>query len=163
MGFFDKAEQAFDLAYALNPNDPQTLASSASGLALCGHHHRAYERSNEALKIGLGSNLIDWGYLIMPRFWSGDYLGCAEVAARSENILICFAAWKAAALGLAEEYSRAADVWQEFIDLARGRWVGQANPNNGMIVDWLLQSFPIRNTKDKQHLCEGLTRIGVCF
>ncbi len=157
---FEQAELSYRMAYDLNENDPWTLISSTMGLAFCEQHDEARTRADLALEFNMTVDPRHWGYIGCVRFLDRDYEGCVQAINLSEDVVYNFAGWKAAALGQMERTHEARAEWERFVSLVRSDWRGSRDPEEGVIAEWFLHSFPIRSTDDWARLRDGLIAAG---
>ncbi len=160
---FERSAISYDLACDLNENDPWTLVSSALGWSFLDDCERARKMADQALVLSLQPTRMHWGYQATIRFLCGDYAGCVEAADNSGFIIKNVAAWKAAALvhlGRQDDARRAA---REFRGLVQDSWVGDVLPDDEVVAQWFLGSFPIKNTATWQTLKDGIEQAGIAM
>lgn len=158
---FGQAEQAFDLAHTLNPNNPRTLLPSAHGLSFCGLHDEANRLVDEALKADYELTAAHWGYAACVRYLAGRYDEAIEAGNRAENAIIDINCWRAAAHAMVGDKGEAARLIDDFILHARENWEGSKEPTVSRIADWFVQCFPINRPEDVDHLREGIEISGL--
>lgn len=159
---FAKAEQVFELAVDLNPNDPRILVSAAQGLSFCGIHDVANRLLDEAIDISIALSPEQWSYASSIRFLAGRYAESIAAGERSSDAFIDIDAWRAAAHALNGDCDAARALCAQFIDRARGEWAGSSKPDTAAIREWFVQCFPLQRSVDSAHLCSGIDRSGLC-
>jgi DNA-binding SARP family transcriptional activator/Tfp pilus assembly protein PilF len=158
---YDQAHGPVSLACDLNDSDPWTLVSAALVQAYSAKFDRAEQLARQALDISLSPSPAHWGFQAAIRFLLGDYAGCVEAAALSEDVPKAGAAWAAAALLHLKHEKEAAAEAQRFLTLIRSIWCGPQDPSDAVIMQWLLHIFPIRRREDWERLRDGLRGAGV--
>lgn len=153
---FDQAEFRYDLARDLNENDTWTLVSSGQGLAFAGRQEQAHSLSDEALLLNNQLSPVEWGYQVGTRFLCGDYAMAVQSADQAGDAIPNLPAWKAASLVYLGREDEAREVGKGFLEKMRAQWAGGSNPGDADVVNWLLESFPIRSGEDRERFRHGV-------
>lgn len=153
---FDQAEFRYDLARDLNENDTWTLVSSGQGLAFAGQQEQAHSLSDEALLLSNQLSPVEWGYQVGTRFLCGDYAMAVQSADQAGDAIPNLPAWKAASLVYLDRADEAREIGKSFLEKMRVQWVGGSNPGDADVVNWLLESFPINSSEDRERFRHGV-------
>ena len=160
-GRYDQAENYHRQVYDLNPNNPNTLISSANGLAMCGRSEEASAMAEEAVRLLPSISAAQWGYLASTRFLTGDYQGCIEAADLAGVVLPVAPGWRAAALGKLRRIKDAKIAGQDFMSFVRSRWQGQGPCEARAAALWFLGHCPVKHDAALKNIKEGLAVAGL--
>lgn len=155
---FGDAENSFENALDLNPDDPWTVISSSLGAGFAGRREAAAAGTARFRAEGWITTPVVWGYYANIRFLAGDLEGCVAAAENARPGLINLPAWQAAALALMGRDRQAAQAWRDFETLARADWRQASPPTTTRLLDWFLSSFPIRDASDRARLERGVRK-----
>lgn len=158
---FTLAELHFEHSSQLNPNSAKTLVPCAQGLSYCGARDRAEAIVDQAIDLHPDMLPAHWGYIMCIRFFAGRYEEAVAAGLRAGDAVLDFSAWRAAALALSGKSNAARRAGRQFFNDVREKWAAPQEPTSAAIMDWFLQSFPIRQANDRRHLREGLQAAGL--
>lgn len=155
-GRYAQAETHIGVACELNPNDSWNTISAALLLAFCGHGEKAGQLAAAAMDLTLSPGRTHWAYRADIAFLSGDYASAIEAADRSEDVLWGVPAWRTAALAYLGMKEDARSEGRRFLARVRANWVGETEPTDEAIMQWLLHLYPIALRADWERLRDGL-------
>jgi len=156
---FEPAELHFDLAYDLNPSNPDNLLACGLGNAFCGNHARARELSRRAFDLNPFPQPYYYGYRANIDFLGRDFEGCINAVNRVPDLFPDIQAWAAASYAHLGDLAAARAALDRYLVDIRKRWAGPPNPSDATLCDWLVDVFPIRHDADRQLLADGLRMI----
>ncbi len=145
-----------DLALDLNENDPWTIISAGLGYAFAGELSRARKLVSQAQSFGMRHSRAAQGYVATASYLIGDYEASVAAAEVAGDAIINLPAWQAASLMHLRRPLEAALAIDRFLSLARPAWIGEADPEDGEILDWFMGCFPIRADEVRADLRDSL-------
>ncbi len=156
-GSHSAALSHLDLALDLNENDPWTIISAALGFAYAGEIDQARRLVTQARAFGMRYSRAAQGYIAVTLYLCGEFEAAIEASEVAGDAIINLPAWAAAsqiALGDRKAAARSISI---FFELARLDWVGDPDPADDDIIEWLLGCFPIRKDEVRAELRRRLT------
>lgn len=158
---FDPGELHFQLAYELNPSNPDNLLACGLADAYCGHHARARERYERAFSLNPFRPSIYWGYRASIALLGRDFDECVKAVANAPDIFPDIQGWAAVAHVHRGDEGAAEAAIAQFYDDVRQHWQGPPMPNEEMLRRWFVDVFPIRQVEDRKLLADGMASFGV--
>lgn len=158
---FDRAQRHLDLAYALNPNDPDALMQLALSVAMMGDGERAHEIAERAMR--LHQLHPDWyyGYAALAKFSTREIEAGIALARRAWGLSVDLPAHVGAGYAHLGDLERA----RENMEIFRREFVEKITfgrePEPGEAMHWILHVNPLRRKEDRDFLVEGLERAGL--
>lgn len=157
-GAHSAALSHLDLALDLNENDPWTIISAALGFAFAGELDQARGLVAQARSFGMRYSRAAQGYVATTLYLCGDYAAAADAAEVAGDSITNLPAWAAASQIALGNRAAAARAMATFLELARLDWVGDPDPTDSQIIDWLLGCFPIRSDDVRAELGRRLSQ-----
>ncbi len=159
-GMWENAIATLNLAHELNENDSWVLVSSALGLSYCADYEQAAQNIAQVTDLGMGLSSLHWAYIAGVRFMLKDYSGSADASILAEGANCYIGAWHCAALGQMDRLEEAGDALGAYVSETRAKWQGETPASDAVIMEWLLQCYPMRRIEDWQRLRDGLAAAG---
>lgn len=153
---FEPGELQFELAYELNPSNPNIVLACALAFAFCGKHERAQALCRRAFELNPLRPSTHYGYRASVEFLGRNFAGCIEAVKQAPDLFPDIQGWAAAAhthLGQREEAEAA---FAQFLADVRKHWAGPPNPSDQDLISWIVGIFPIRRDIDRSLLADGL-------
>jgi len=160
-GRFDRAAHHHRLVYELNPNNPTTLISCATGLAMCGDLESARRIAGEVDRFLPSINPVQWTYLAAASFVYGDYRECIARSDMADPKMPVTLGWRAAAVGLVGTEAEAAEAGRQFVDAVRPLWRNDTPGETSELTDWFVRAWPIKSRTIRDRIVAGLSSAGL--
>jgi DNA-binding SARP family transcriptional activator/TolB-like protein len=153
---YDSAEFHFQLAVDLNPSNPNTVISAASGAMFSGAHDQATRLAARAFE--LNPLPPDWYYAYRAQiaFITRDLHGCVEDVARAHDVLPSIRMWAAAAFAQLGEPDLARAELEACHAEVRRCWAGPVEPDEPTRYRYLQGLYGFRREEDHTFLATSL-------
>lgn len=158
-GRFEPGELHFQLAYDLNPSNPDNLIVCGLAFAFCGKHARARELCDRAFELNPLRPAFYWGYRATIALLGRDFADCIEAVAMVPDIFPDIQGWAAVAYAYLGRLEQAGPAREQLFADIRTHWAGSKPLRDDEIEVWFTTVFPIKQPEDRQLLTDGLARI----
>lgn len=154
---FETAEQHFQRALALAPNDAEALIQLGTYFALQGQAGLGVQLAERSLDLNPLCPYWQYPYAALPRFMARDYPGALAWLQKAPlSLMVDLPAYGAAAAAYLDRAELAGSLLAQFDRQFRERIVPEREPDDDEQELWLRHVNPFRQDADAEHLIEGV-------